>query len=583
MLIPRRQFLKLSGLGCVVPWITALADPRCVVAAGRESEGSYGVNFVDVASQAGLTETVYYGGIEEVKYIVESNGCGVAFYDYDNDGWLDIFVLNGSRLEGFPKGKEPTNRLYKNNRDGTFSDVTKEAGLVRSGWANSVCIGDYDNDGNDDLFVTYWGQNVLYRNNGDGTFTDVTTDAGLGGFPDRWNAGATFIDYNRDGFVDLFVSNYIDVDLEKLPLPGQGSNCSWKGVPVYCGPRGMKGTKNYLYRNNRDGTFTDVSAESGIDTPSGYYGMTAVVTDVNDDGWPDIFVACDSTPSILYRNNHDGTFTDIAIESGLAYSEDGREQAGMGLAMADYNGDGKIDFVKTLFADEIPALYLNEGEGNFADISVAAGLNGMTQHVQWGAGFVDFNNDSWPDLFYSVGNLYPRVEQFNPRYPYRGPRFVFQNMRDGRFANVTEQSGPGLTTPHSSRGCSFGDFDNDGDMDVLVMNMNEPPSLIRADVRTNYHWLKVKLIGRESNRTAIGARVDLKSGSRLQAQEVQSQSSYYSVNDFRLHFGLGDETQADEVKIRWPNGKREVLTDVPADRVVYIEEGRGIVRLQELG
>ena len=572
MRLSRRRFLHIGAAG-----LCGLRGAAPDQAAGKP----YGVRFEDVARQAGLTDTVYYGSSEQVQYIVEANGCGVAFYDYDNDGWLDVFLLNGTRLGGLPPGATATNRLYRNNRDGTFTDVTRDAGLIRSGWANSVCIGDFDNDGNDDLFVTYWGQNVLYRNNGDGTFTDVTRDAGLAGFPDRWNAGATFIDYDRDGHLDLFVSNYVEVDLARLPLPGQGNNCEWKGVPVFCGPRGMEGTKNYLYRNNGDGTFTDVSEEAGIHRPHGYYGMTALVTDVDEDGWPDIYVACDSTPSILYRNNGDGTFTDIAVESGVAYSENGREQAGMGLATGDYNGDGRLDIVKTLFADEMPALYKNLGNATFADMSVAAGLHEVTQHIQWGAGLVDFDNDSWPDLFYAVGNLFPRVERFNPRYPYRGPRFLFRNLRDGSFANVTAECGPGLTTPHSSRGCAFGDFDNDGDMDVLVMNMNEPPSLIRADTSTANHWLKVKLTGVDSNRTAIGARVDVRSGDRTQSQEVQSQASYYSVNDFRLHFGLGEALEANRLTVRWPSGKRETLRSVPADRVVYIEEGSGIVRSVE--
>ena len=573
--------LKLGGRSSAA-WYASGLFPALLGTTNAPPAGSYGVRFTDIARQAGLTDTIYYGSSEQVKYIVEANGCGVAFYDYDNDGWLDIFVLNGSRLEGFPQGQAPTNRLYKNNRDGTFSDVTKAAGLTRSGWANSVCIGDFDNDGNDDLFVTYWGQNVLYRNNGDGTFSDVTKGAGLGGFPDRWNAGATFIDYNRNGYLDLFVSNYVVVDLAKLPLPGQGNNCEWKGVPVFCGPRGMQGTKNYLYRNNRDGTFTDVSAEAGIHNPHGYYGMTAIVTDVDEDGWPDIYVACDSTPSILYRNNRDGTFTDIAVESGVAYSEDGREQAGMGLATGDYDGDSRLDIVKTLFADEMPALYQNRGNGMFADMSVAAGLHEVVEHIQWGAGLVDFDNDGWPDLFYSVGNLFPRVERFNPRYPYRGPRFLFRNMRDGTFSNITAECGPGLNATHSSRGCAFGDFDNDGDMDVLVMNMNEPPSLIRADVGTGNHWLKVKLIGVESNRTAIGARVDVRAGTRSQSQEVHSQSSYYSVNDLRLHFGLGESDRADTLTIRWPNGRRETLENVAADRLIFVEEAKGIVKATEL-
>ena len=580
----RRQFLGLGATAWACGNLAPLARPQePAVESSSGPVGPYDVQFLDVAESAGLTHTVFYGGVEQVKYIVEANGCGVAFYDYDNDGWLDVFVLNGSRLGGFPAGREPTNRLYRNNRDGTFTDVTRDAGLVRSGWANSVCIGDFDNDGNDDLFVTYWGQNVLYRNNGNGTFTDVTQDAGLGGFPDRWNAGATFIDYDRDGHLDLFVANYVQADLERLPLPGQGNNCEWKGVPVFCGPRGMRGTKNYLYRNNGDGTFTEVSEEAGIHTPNGYYGMTAVVTDVDEDGWQDIYVACDSTPSILYRNNRDGTFTDIAVESGVAYSEDGREQAGMGLATGDYNRDGRLDIVKTLFADEMPALYRNNGNGIFSDMSIAAGLHEVTQHIQWGTGLVDFDNDGWPDLFYAVGNLFPRVEKFNARYPYRGPRFLFRNLRDGTFANITADCGPGLNSPHSSRGCAFGDFDNDGDMDILVMNMNEPPSLIRADVSTGHHWLKVKLVGTASNRTAIGARVDVRHGARSQSQEVQSQSSYYSVNDFRLHFGLGTHAKADEVRVRWPSGAHESLKDLPGDQLVVIEEGSGVVRTEKFG
>ena len=584
MTTSRRSFLEiLSGLSCfsrwgAAAWPTLLAGLKKNLA---KPNSPYPVQFVDVARQAGLTEATYYGGVDHVKYIVEANGCGVAFYDYDNDGWLDIFVLSGTRLDGFPPGKEPTNRLYKNNRDGTFRDVTKEAGLFRTGWANGVCIGDYDNDGNDDLFVTYWGKNVLYHNNGDGTFTDVTEQAGVGGDSKRWNAGATFIDYDRDGKLDLFISNYVDVDLAELPLPGKGNSCDWKGVPVFCGPRGMKGTKNILYHNNGDGTFTEVSQQAGILHPGVYYGMTAIVTDVDEDGWPDIYVACDSTPSILYRNNHDGTFTDVAVERGVAYSEDGRQQAGMGLAAADYDGDGHLDIVKTLFADEMPALYQNDGEGYFTDMSVAAGLHVVTQHVQWGAGLVDFDNDSWPDLFYVVGNVYPEVERVNPRYPYKGPRYLFRNMRDGTFVNITDQGGSGLTTIHSSRGCAFGDFDNDGDMDILVMNMNEPPSLIRSDVKSEHHWLKVKLRGVESNRTAVGARVQVETGGRLQAQEVRSQTSYYSVNDLRLHFGLGESAKVDVLSIRWPNGNEEVLDSVDADQLVYIEEGRGIVKRQK--
>ena len=549
---------------------------------GSSGTQPYPASFVDIARAAGLTHETVYGAVDKANYIVESNGCGVAFYDYDNDGWLDIFLLNGSRLEGFEKGTKPTNHLYKNNRDGTFTDVTEKAGLAHSGWASAVCIGDYDNDGFDDLFLTYWGKNVLYHNNGDGTFTDVTEKAGVGGDPRRWNAGCTFVDYDRDGKLDLFVSNYIDVDLKELPLPGHGTNCTWKGIPVFCGPRGLKGTQNILYRNNGDGTFTDVSKASGVTNPSGHYSMTASVIDYNDDGWPDILVVCDSTPSILYRNNKNGTFTDVAVERGVAYSEDGREQAGMGVAIADYNGDGSLDIVKTLFADDIPALYQNDGKGYYADVSMAAGLNVVSRYVQWGAGLVDFDNDSWPDLFYVTGHLYPELMK-HPDYPYKGPRILYRNCGNGKFTLITDECGPGLTAAHSSRGCAFGDFDNDGDMDVLIMNMNEPPSLLRTDVKSRNNWLKIKVTGTESNRTAIGSRVRVKAGRRLQAQQVESQSSYYSVNDLRLHYGLGEAAKADFIEVRWPNGKTEVVRDVPANQLVFLREGSGIVKSVKFG
>jgi enediyne biosynthesis protein E4 len=566
----RRDLLRLIG---------AAAVSRSSRSSGAEP---YPVSFVDIAHAAGLRHDIVYGGVEKANYIVESNGCGVAFYDYDNDGWLDIFLLNGSRIEGFEKGREPINRLYKNNRDGTFTDVTKNAGLAHSGWASAVCIGDYDNDGFDDLFITYWGKNVLYHNNGDGTFTDVTEKAGVGGDPRRWNAGCTFVDYDRDGKLDLFVSNYIDVNLKELPLPGTGANCTWKGISVFCGPRGLKGTQNILYRNNGDGTFTDVSKVSGITNPSGHYGMTASVIDYNDDGWPDIFVVCDSTPSILYRNNKNGTFTDEAVERGVAYSDDGREQAGMGVAIVDYNGDGSLDIVKTLFADDIPALYQNDGRGYYTDVSMAAGLNVVSRYVQWGTGLVDFDNDSWPDLFYVTGHLYPELMN-HPDYPYKGPRILYRNDGHGKFTLIADQCGPGLTAAHSSRGCAFGDFDNDGDMDVLIMNMNEPPSLLRTDVRSKNNWLKIKLAGTESNRTAIGSRVRVKAGDRLQAQQVESQSSYYSVNDLRLHYGLGKAAKADFIEVRWPNGKTEVVRDIPANQLVFLKEGSGVVKSVKFG
>jgi hypothetical protein len=563
-----------------VRWLASFA-PALPAAANQAAASAYPVQFTDIAAQAGLRDIVYYGGVDAKTYIVEVNGCGVAFFDYDNDGWPDLLVLNGSRLKGFEKGKEPTNHLYRNNRDGTFTDVTRKAGLERSGWACSCCIGDYDNDGNDDLFITYWGENVLYHNNGDGTFTNVTEKAGVGGDPKRWNAGATFVDYDRDGKLDLFVSAYVDVDLAELPVPGSGTNCTYKGVPVYCGPRGLKGTANILYRNNGNGTFTDVSRKSGILNPTGYYGMSVTTLDYNNDGASDILVINDSSPSILFRNNGNGTFTDVGVPSGVAYDENGAEQSGMGVAVADYDGDGLLDVVKTQFSDSYPAIYRNLGNGYFQEVSTAAGLDSVTQYVQWGAGLVDFDNDSWPDLFYVTAHVFPELEKKRPEYPFKGPRFLFRNLGNGKFVNVTEQCGSGLNTLHASHGCAFGDFDNDGDLDVLIMNQNGPPSLLRADVKSGHGWLKVKLTGTVSNRSAIGARVAVTSGTRLQVQEVQSQSSYYSVNDFRLHFGLGAAGKADSVVVRWPNGRSETLRDVASGQLIHVREGQGITRTEK--
>jgi enediyne biosynthesis protein E4 len=530
------------------------------------------VTFTDIAKQAGVNDTNVYGGIDSKKYIIETNGCGVAFFDYNNDGWTDVLVSNGTKLEGFPKGQEPTIHLYHNNKNGTFTDVTIKAGLRLTGWGAGVAIGDYDNDGNEDLFLTYYGQNVLFRNNGNGTFTDVTKKVGLPTGSVRWGSGATFIDYDRDGKLDLFVANYLKFDVKTAPEPGKGSTCFWKGIPVNCGPKGLPTDTNLLYHNNGNGTFTDVSDKSGVSKVMGRYSMTSIVTDFNSDGWADIYVACDSTPSTLYRNNKDGTFTDVSLETGTAYNEDGNEQAGMGVTVGDYDNNGFPDIFKTHFADDLPILYKNSGKGFYDDASRLAGFD-HTRYVQWGTGFADFDNDGWADIMTATGNVYPEVEKYFKEYPHRSPRLLYQNLGNGRFKDVTAQSGTGISEPKSSRGAAFGDFDNDGDVDALVMNMNEPPLLLRNDLKSDNNWLSIKLIGVKSNRSAIGSKVTIKIGEKILMQEVTSQTSYYSHNDFRLHFGLGANKQVDSIEIRWANGDTETVKNIASNQFISIKEG----------
>jgi enediyne biosynthesis protein E4 len=556
-------------------WVLGGLSP----ATSHQPPVAWPVSFVDVADRAGLRAPAIYGGVDRKRFIIETNGAGVAFVDYDNDGWIDALVLSGTRLkdgarenEPYTAGTAPTSHLYRNNRDGTFTDVTARAGLNAVGWASSVCAGDYDNDGWIDLFITYYGKNLLYRNRGDGRFEDVTARAGLETAGTRWGSGCSFIDYDRDGRADLFVANYLRFDLQDAPEVGKGPNCVWKGVPVNCGPRGLPTDTNLLFHNNGDGTFTDVSARSGIARVVNRYPMTVVAADVDEDGWVDLYVACDSTAAILYHNNRDGTFTDTAVESGVAYSENGAQQAGMGVAAGDFNGDGRLDLFKTHFADDIPALYRNLGKGLFEDVASASGVGVLNRHVEWGAGMPDLDNDGRPDLVYVTGNVYPEVEAVLAQYPHRGPRVVFRNVDGARFEDVTARSGPGATTPHSSRGAAFGDFDNDGDVDVLVFNMNEPPSLLRNEYAGPNHWMAVKLEGTTSNRAALGATVRVTAGGRTQAQAVLSQASYYSHDDLRLHFGLGTATIADRIEIMWPNGSSETLTHVRGDRVVTIKE-----------
>jgi len=582
MTFTRRTFVRLS-LGSAIS-LTATAERLLAQGVSTHtakplprqapSGRPFNAHFIDVASAAGLHAPVIYGGVESKKYILEATGCGCAFLDYDNDGWMDIFLLSGTRLEGAPV--DASNRLYKNNRDGTFTDVTEKAGLHAADWASAVCIGDYNNDGFEDIFCTYYGQNVLYRNNGDGTFSDVTKAAGLLNEQPRWGAGCSFLDYNRDGNLDLFVSNYVRFSFEHAPVPGENNNCNWKGIPVECGPRGLPTGRHSLYRNNGDGTFTDVSRQAGIAQATQSYGMTVVAADLDEDGWPDIYVACDSTPSLLFMNNRDGTFREEGVLRGVALSDDGTEQAGMGVGIGDYDLDGHLDLFKTHFADDANVLYRNDGKGNFDDVTRTSRVGVETRYVCWGAGIVDLDNDGYPDLFFVTGNVYPEVERKLPQYANRTPRAVFRNLSNHTFEELIEAAGPGVADARCSRGCAFGDFDNDGDMDVLIVNLNEPPSLLRNDIRGKQNWIKVKLEGVKSNRSAIGARVLAHYGGKTQAQTVLSQSSFYSCNDPRLHFGLGGLTSAD-LDVYWPNGLHENFKHLPANQLITLREGAGLV------
>jgi enediyne biosynthesis protein E4 len=531
--------------------------------------------FVDIAAKAGLSASNVFGGVDTKKYIIETTGTGVAIFDYDNDGWPDIFLVNGTTLEQIPSNKAPTSHLYHNNHDGTFTDVTEKAGLSRSGWGQGVCVGDYDNDGWEDLYVTYYGKNVLYHNNGDGTFTDVSEKAGVAGSGKLWGTGCAFVDYDRDGKLDLMVANYVDFDLASTPAPGERASCIWKGVPVMCGPRGLPWSKNILYHNLGDGKFEDVTSKAHIDKTTGHYAFSVSTLDFNDDGWPDMYVACDSTASILYRNNKDGTFTDVAVLSGAAFNEDGKEQAGMGSTVADFNGDGKLDIFKTNFSDDTSTLYRNDGEGNFDDVTFAAGLGLHTQYLGWGTMFLDFDNDSWPDLLLVNGHVYPEVDKQHLGSNFQEPRILYRNNGNGTFTDVSDRAGPAIKTVSSSRGLAVGDLWNDGRISAVISNMSAPPSLLENQLRLPNHWIAIRTVGTKSNRDGIGARITVKVGKRILVDEVRSGSSYISNNDMRVHFGLGSATKVDSVEIRWPSGLTERFNEVAVDKIHTLKEGSG--------
>jgi enediyne biosynthesis protein E4 len=510
------------------------------------------------------------------KYIVESMSGGVALIDYDLDGWPDIYFTNAPTVEMALAGKKARGALYHNNGDGTFTEVTDKAGVGDAGWAMGACVGDYNNDGWPDLYVTAFGPNTLYRNNGDGTFTDVTREARVG--DPRWSTGCAFGDYDGDGWVDLLVANYVDFRLGDLPKFGEGANCQYRGLAVQCGPKGLKGAGDALYHNNGDGTFTDVSKAAGVSDPNGYYGLGVVWADLNEDGRPDAFVANDTTPNFLYRNEGQGRFSEIAYVAGAAVSENGTPQACMGVALGDYLHAGRLSLFVTNFSEEYNTLYRNEGKLTFTDVSYASGTaSSSLPYVGWGAGFFDLDNDGWLDLLVVNGHVYPQVDTRDIGTKYRQPKLLYINKRDGTFREASRDVGTALSVPRVSRGAAFGDLDNDGDIDVVVGDLDGPPMILRNDGGNRNNWITLELRGARGNRLALGARVKVVAGKLSQVDEVRSGDSYLSQNDFRLHFGLGKAERVDRVEIRWPSGKTETLQNLAARSFYSVKEGEGVV------
>ncbi len=552
-----------------------------VIGAGVQAQtpvnNPFPVSLTNIAQQAGLTEKTIYGDEKKNRYLLETTGCGVAFIDFDNDGLQDLFFVNGTRLDPLPKGvPAPTNRLYRNKGDGTFEDVTAKAGLTRTNWGQSASVGDYDNDGFEDLFVSAFGKNALYHNNGNGTFTEVGEKAGVANNQSKWGSGSAFLDYDHDGRLDLFVASYIDLDLKTAPLPETGP-CLYKGVMVACGPPGLKGGVNTLYHNNGDGTFTDVSEKAGIRKTDGTFGLGVSVADFDNDGFVDIYVANDSSPATLYHNNKNGTFTDISLEAGCAYSVDGKPQAGMGVSAGDYDRDGWLDIFKTNFAGDTSTLYHNVGKATFDDVTFSVGMGMNTRWLGWGAGFADFDNDGWLDVFLVNGHVYPEVEKLTTEAGYAQRKVLYRNLQNGKFADVSEQVGGAVTEKSPARGCAFGDFDNDGDIDVVINNVNAVPELLRNDSKSGNNWIKIRLVGVKSNRDGIGSRIKVTADDGAQIDEVRSGSSYYSNNDLRVNFGLGKNAKIKQIEVHWTSGQVDTLSDVAVNQILTIKEGSGLV------
>jgi hypothetical protein len=568
-----------SASGCVFWWsLAGLCFSVALIAQQSEpypttSQHQEPAWFVDVAEKAGITVRNVNGGEQSKHYIIESTGSGVAIIDYDRDGWPDIFLVNGQELQpagGSPSKRAPVSHLFHNNRDGTFTDVTDAMGLNIVGWGQGACVGDYDNDGFDDVFVTMYGHNHLLHNDRGKRFTDVSSAAGVAGTGKEWGTGCAFVDYDRDGKLDIAVANYVHFDLAKTPRPGEEAGCMWKGVAVMCGPRGLPTAPNTLYRNLGGGNFEDVSKASGFENTVGHYCFSVTTLDYNEDGWPDIYIACDSTPSILYRNNRDGTFTDVAGEMGVAYNEDGREQAGMGATAGDYDGDGHLDLFKTNFSDDTSTLYHGSGDGTFSDTTSAAGLAINTDALGWGAMFADVDNDGYPDLMVANGHVYPEVDQAQLGAFYREPRLLYCNRGDAHFRDCSKESGPGMTEPSSGRGLAIADLWNDGRLEAVVNNLSDRPMLLVNEARNKNHWLGLQL---------VGARVTIAGSDggreRLWVDEVRSGSSYNSSSDLRLHFGLGAGPKLMSVVVRWPNGATENFPVPEIDRISKLIEGQG--------
>jgi hypothetical protein len=536
---------------------------RPLVLAALFCGGAAAVDFRNVAHDAGLVDSFPNGGAQSKQYIIETTGSGAAFLDYDNDGLLDVFLVSG------PGGR---NRLYHNLGNGKFADVTREMGLEHSGWGQGVCAGDYDNDGYTDLFVTYWGANVLYRNRAGHGFEDVTAKAHLQQDRVRYNTGCAFLDYDNDGRLDLFVANYLKFDFATTPKPGENTYCWYRGLPVACGPRGLPFDRNILYHNSGDGTFTDVSEASGIAKPGRNYALGVLTGDFNHDGFTDIYVACDQTPSILYINRGDGTFADEALMRGTAFDTNGKALSGMGAAAADYDGDGWLDIFRSNFSDERETLYRNRGEGEFDDATLTAGMALNTRFVGWGCGFFDFDNDGWKDLLLVNGHVFPEVDRLGIDVRYKDRAILYRNSGKGKFLDISESAGSGILEKHSARGAAFGDYDNDGAVEVLVNNQNEAPSLLKQSGKPAGNWTLLKLVGVRSNRSAIGARVRLSAGGLVQTDEVRSGGSYLSQSDLRLHFGLGVARRIERVEIEWPSGVRQVEKDLAVNQAITIRE-----------